>query len=575
MFILAGFFVCAAHVYGINYYITTEPSQPQVGDAVSVTILLPGVKAAGVKAPEPAAAFGLELESISVSPTIDMPAGEDATFGTRVIYVFRARDYGDLRVPSLTIDIPEGPVKIRSVTIAVLSVPGAPVRAPYAWKAPSHVMRWQCFSASLEARAPGAAPLTASSLPASPGLALESHGERAFVGMALEEGALSFPSVSTPEGAVAADSRILQVTPAPEGIASSRAIGAFTAQLVKPGKPQLIAGETFTARVEVRGRGNLPILEAPLFTVSGTKIGASDFVSTFPVSDIRIVNGAYEGMAGRVLVFVPGQPGIYIVQAEPFAFWSIETGKIEMIRFPQIRVTVDPALASPEEGLTADPSLTKALNVFAARPGELGAIASLALQGDSAAALKALGVASDPWALYLKGLILLRADRTLEALASLAAAERKNRFLPGLQKSLLLCEKAMGSIPRVRDGLPEPRVFLVPASVLLALALAALVLFQASSAHKKAVYRFFMVTLAILALFLLTMGALSALERRTAYAVATGGQAYSVPSAAGTAVSGGFQGYSGRVAVSSGGWTLIKFPDGRSAWFPEGTCILY
>lgn len=598
--ILAAGLALTVHAQALDYYITTEPPQPRMGETVSVIVLLPGIEAGGVTAPEPGPSFGLGLESISVSPTSDMPPGEEDAFGTRVVYVFRARDYGDLRIPPLAIEFPRGLVSVRPVTISVLAAPGTPARAPYAWKAPARVLRWQCFSASLESGKPDAPKVPVMSLPASRGVALEPSGERAYVGMALEEGVLSLPPAFTPEGASIVDSRTINVSPAPEGIASSRAVGVFSARVQKPEKTRILAGDTLTVRVEVRGRGNLPILEPPRFTVSPRESGGSE--STFPVSDMRVSSGAYEGMAGRVLKFVPRKAGTYTIQAEPFVFWNTEAGRTAVIRFSPVRVVVEPVPVSETTSAAADPSLSSALKDYADRGGYLGTAASLALRGEVAAALDALGSSADSKALHLRGLFLLRAGRTAEALACLGAAERKSRFLPGLQESLKLCEKAQGSISRRKDALPEPPIFFGVSGALLALAFicaavgrsrgrrreshrsASRASFQrtadsgdrgATSSAYRSASRASVVTLTALSLVFLAMGGWAALERRTRYAVVRDEAAYSVPSKAGTAVSGEFRGYSGKVAAASGAWTLVKFADGRSAWFPEGTCILY
>lgn len=565
---------------GLPYSVSIAPEPPRVGEIFSVTVLLPETAPGTIQALEPAKTSGLSLDTISVSAA-SPAAGEASVAGARVVFTFRALKQGDVRIPVLELRIAGEPFTLGPIAVDVLPSKDAPPQLPYEWSAPSVVRTWQCFSAALKPRSEDAPGVRTSVLPASAGMSLEAFRGLGFVGMAMETGYLSLPTAYTTEGNAAAEPLRLRSVPPPKEISESRAIGTFTARLARPERNTMLAGETLSLRVEVQGRGNLPILHPPDFTILKADAPPIRSQPMIPIFKVRIVAGAYEGTVGTELRFAPEEPGVYRIETEPFVFLNTETGRVETIRFAQVRLTVEPPPDPP--GIDADPppSLLRALEAYAARTGLLGAAATQALSGDGKNALVSLAEESSPEALHLRGILLLRAGKYPQALSVLGAAERRRRFLPGLSETLALCEELAGGGARLQDRLPEPSLFF---GLFMALAAAggALVVAAASrprrSGGQGSLKRGYYVLgwgLVFAAVLALLFGAAAALERRTRFAVVNTETAFTVPSEAGSSAAGGFMGHSGTVAAVSAGWTLIKFPDGSSAWFRDGAYFAY
>jgi hypothetical protein len=138
-----------------------------------------------------------------------------------------------------------------------------------------------------------------------------------------------------------------------------------------------------------------------------------------------------------------------------------------------------------------------------------------------------------------------------------------------LAETLELCETDFGVGPRIRDRLPPPRIFGV-LSVVFGAAGSAILGIRGHRARSagRTPGAAGLVLVSAGCLSLLACGA-SALERRVAYAVAATQDSFTVPSESGTPV-GSFRGRAGIVGAVSAEWTLLRFPDGRSAWFRAG-----
>jgi len=557
----------------VTYSVTIAPEPPTAGEEFRVSVLLPGASAREVRAAEPAASGDLAFVSLAVSSAvIDSPEGSRP--GARVVYAFRPLRSGDLRIPRLEVSVAGSPLPLGPLALEVRPSGAAPPPALYEWKAPAAVIRWQSFSARLEPRAPSAPALGDYGLPATKGLSLEPAGGSAFVGIALEEGELFLPPAASREGGRVSEGARVRSLPAPRELAASRAVGDFTLRLIRVGAGPVRAGQTLTVRAEVRGRGNLPILDPPEIRIRAPGGGPISPPETVPISEIRIAAGAYEGMAARELRFTPEVPGDYVVESGPFPFLNPDTGELRTLRASPLRISVDPPPREARPRTELRTLLDARIAAFADSGSPWSAAASRARDGDVEAALHLLPVTSAPEASHLKGILLMAEEDGAAALAALGAAERRSRWLPGLAETLELCETTFGVGPRIRDRLPQPRIFGALSVVFAAAGLSILGLFRlrarSAGGTPGAIGRA-LVSAAFL--WLLLCGA-SALERRVSYAVAASPDSFTVPSESGTP-GGSFQGRAGIVGAVSSDWTLLRFPDGRSAWFRTGDIHRY
>ena len=569
--------LCAARLagaQGVPYTLSITPEPPAAGELFLVTVLLPGVEAGEVGALEPSETKGMVLVSMDLTPAVlDSPEGPQP--GARVVYSFRAVEPGVLRLPRFEISVAGLPLSIGPLSLDVLPRANQPARAPYSWRSPAVVTRWQCFPAALEAVKPEAPAYRGSSLPAAPGLSLESSGGLSFVAIALEEGPVFLPATLSQDGRALSEARQVRVLPAPREISRSRAVGSFSVRLVRFDPEVLRVGEALTLRVEVRGKGNLPVLAPPEVRIRGP--GDPGRPAEFSLAELRAVPGAYEGMTGRELRFVPEAPGVYIVEAEPLVFLDPVSRMIRTLPIAPLRIEVKPAPVGAKPRILEHPRLKGSLESYAARPGPLGEAAALAGGGEVGAALSLLEGFEDPVSLQLRGLLLLSEGQGVRALAVLGAAERRSRWLPGLSETLAVCEEAAGVGPRIRDRLPEPRIFWMASIVFLAggisfLGLVRFVLRGSRRGRGRGEAPGWVgFALAVLSL---SLAGVSALERRSVYAVVMSSKAYAVPSESGTPMDS-FLGRAGIVAASAGDWTLVRFPDGESGWLREGDYLRY
>lgn len=557
----------------VPYTVSISPEPPAAGEEFTVTILLPGSSARDVRAEEPNPSPNLEFIALSVSPAvIDVPDGSRP--GSRVVYTFRAGIPGDQRLPRLEISAGEAPLRIGPLSLDVRPSGSLPPPPRYDWKAPRVVTRWQCFPVRLEPRTPATSGAENIEVPSTSGLSLDPAGGNAFVGIALEDGDLSLPSATTREGLRASEGVRIRARSAPKEIAESRAVGDFTLKLVRSGRDRTRAGEVLAVRVEVRGRGGLPILEPPGIRVRGPK-GPLSLPAPVPISDIRIAWGTYEGMRGLEFRLAPGEPGEYTVEADPFTFLNPDTGELRTLRLSPLRMSVEPALREDSPRGNIRPRLEARIAAYAASAEPWGEAARLGRDGSIAAALTLLSGLSSPEALHVKGLLLMTDGDGVGALAALGAAERRDRWLPGLAETLDLCETTFGVGPRIRDRLPQPRIFIVLSIVFGGAGLASVLALRrrtrAAGIRHSSVSR--MLSIAA-ALSILATGA-SALERNVGYAIVAASDSFAVPSEAGSS-EGSFRGRAGIIASDpASGWILLRFPDGRSAWFRDGDVRRY
>lgn len=569
LFAAAGFLAAPQEV---PYSVAIAPEPPTAGEDFRVTVLLPGASAREVRAAEPEASGDLSFVSLAVSAAvIDSPEGSRP--GARVVYTFRPTRSGDLRIPRLEVSVAGSPLPLGPLALEVRPSGNVPPPALYAWRAPGAVIRWQTFSARLEPRAPSAPALGDYGLPATKGLSLEPAGGSAFVGIPLEEGDLFLPPATSREGGRVSEGARVRSLPAPRELEASRAVGDFTLRLARAGGGPIRAGQTLAVRAEIRGRGNLPILNPPEIRIRGPG-GPRILPETSPISEIRITSGAYEGMTGRELRFSPEVPGDYIVESGLFTFLNPDTGELRTLRAPPLRVAVEPSPRESQPRTELRPRLDAPIAAYADSGSPWAAAASRARDGDIEAALRLLTEPAVPEAFHLKGILLMAEGDGAGALAALAAAERRNRWLPGLAETLELCEGAFGAGPRIRDRLPQPRIFGALSIVLGAAGVAILGLtrLRARTAGRTPGTIGWVLASAA-GLSLLLCGA-SALERRVEYAVAATPDSFTVPSESGTP-GGSYQGRAGIVGAVSEDWTLLRFPDGRSAWFRAGDIHRY
>ncbi|HSV55592.1 MAG TPA: hypothetical protein VLH39_00605, partial [Magnetospirillaceae bacterium] len=506
--------------------------------------------------------------------------------GARVEFTFQAGEPGPLRILGLGISVSGLDFPMQPLNVEVLPAPGSHPPAPYRWKAPDSVVLWQSFYASLVPKFPDAQELRLSSLPAPAGISLEPMGGNTYAGIALKEGMMVLPGVFYPDGRPAAEPHGIRVRTPPSQIGTSRAVGVFDVLLSVPAGAAAREGEALEVRVEVRGRGNLPLLEPPrvrMRSAAGAEIPSTSSAPWYDLRAAPAAAGAYEGAVAREHRFFPGIPGVYILEAEPFAFLDAEAGIVRTVRSAPIRLLVSPAPETADSRAGVDPRLAAALARYASSPGPLGKAAGLASAGRLEEGIIALEGIDSPEALHLRGALHLTRGDTARSLAYLGRAERMRQGLPGLADLLSLWEETSGAGPRMRDRLPEPRNFWFLSVVVVLFLLAAGFRERMAAVRRTALRRaaraegrpgwaaFLLPAAAVLAL---TAGAVSVLERRVSFIVVDSGEGYAVPSE--SASSSAFtRGRSGTAESAVGDWVLVRFPDGGHAWFRGSDILRY
>lgn len=555
------------------YSISIDPDPPTAGEVFYVTILIPEVSASEVAALEPDGAGDPAFVSLSVSSARIVDSEKS---GARIVYAFRPGGSGELRIPRLEVSAAGSPLPIGPILLEVRPSGEGPPTPIFEWKAPPVVTRWQCFPVTLERLRSGTPGVLDYEVPGSPGLSLEPAGEGSFLGIALETGDLLLPPAVSRDGGRLSESRRVRSRPGPREIEGSRAVGDFEVRLIPPAGRTARVGDTFVLRVEVRGRGNLPVLRPPELRIRGPE-GALVPSPSFPTAELRMVPGACEGWTGREYRFSPAASGQYTAEVEPFPFLRPETGEVRILRSAPLRIFVEPALPAARAVPADDARLTARVEAYAGSSAPWSEAAERARDGRTGEALELLAGMDFPEARHLEGILRMASGEGAQALAALGAAERLRPGLPGLAEALELCESGFDVGPRIRDRLPPPRIFLALSVVLLtgALVVRGIRCLPGNRGGPRrdglSVQEGTLLAAACLALLLYGV---SALERRRVYAVVAAPDSYAVPSESAFRLES-FRGRAGTVSASSTDWVLLRFPDGRSAWFRSGDILAY
>ncbi|WP_290794463.1 BatD family protein [Flavihumibacter sp. UBA7668] len=154
---------------------------------------------------------------------------------------------------------------------------------------------------------------------------------------------------------LASQPKTITILPLPEGAPASfsGAVGRFTIN-GKSSVASVAAGETFTYTLEIEGSGNLPLINAPSWTLP----------SMFTVYDPTIteeLNKAVSPMEGKKIItytISPTEEGRFTIPGISFSYFDPQKKSYHSLFTDSITLTVTPALNRKQE-TTAKPIATK------------------------------------------------------------------------------------------------------------------------------------------------------------------------------------------------------------------------
>jgi hypothetical protein len=535
---------------GFRYSSTIEPARPELGSLAVFDLRIEGLSAASSRVAELRLDDGLSLESESIRPIASATTrGVDFRFALRVLAA------GERRIASIVIVAAEGrlelgPIVIRSASAGIAS----DASAAWRWVVPASALRYQAFEIRLEpvsgepASTPVSAGLAIDFAPPA-GASAEPSGPLSWTVIAFEEGQLSLPAVRLESGDRSSAASVA-IAALPAGIASTRAIGAFSLSLDRIAGAAPLAGATTRARLILEGRGNIPvlILPEPVLRLDGAILPQGAWISS-RADDARPEGGVYAGSASLVVEIVPPRPGLL------------------SLSFPTM-VVLDSRLGMQELR-----------------------VPTLELRVGKAAPSSAAWAASADWGVGLGGpaAAWARGDKS-HALAELYAALRRappfSREVRDARKAALFCSAELGTGMPLLDVLPPPSFFIWPA---FAVALTGLSLFTASRLQGRGRDRASRrdralsglgsrVSLAIFLALSLAFAALalaSAVERREALAVVWTEKLRTVPSGKSELSIAVIKGSTARLRGSFGTYEGVVLADGVEGWAPRDSLYFY
>lgn len=301
----------------VAYTMTVDPLKPSVGGLVTVELKVEGFSAASSVVTELRPDSGLSVETESIRPLV--PASTQGVWGTIFRFELRVLSAGTRKIDRLSIVASEGKLLLGPMVaceaLADASSETASRAAGWKWVAPAQALRFEAFEARLEPE--GGAPVgeahLESAFTAPEGATIEPSGALAWTVTALEEGELVLPAVTVGKGG-ASDFAVpakVEVKPMPEGISSSRAIGAFSLSLAGPEPANASADSPVRFRLVLSGAGNLPValLPEPTIRLDGARLPRGAWTAT-RADDSRVGRGAYDGSSSLVIEIIPPRPGL-------------------------------------------------------------------------------------------------------------------------------------------------------------------------------------------------------------------------------------------------------------------------
>lgn len=158
---------------------------------------------------------------------------------------------------------------------------------------------------------------------------------------------------------VASPARTVTILPLPEGAPSSftGAVGEFKITGT-PSTKKIAAGENLTYVLEIEGSGNLPLINAPDWSLP-------DSVTKFDPQITETINKTVSPMEGKKTItytITSSKSGAYILPGIEFSFFDPATKSYKTVRTDSLSLTVTPSLnrtpASPVAGNPSEPVIS-------------------------------------------------------------------------------------------------------------------------------------------------------------------------------------------------------------------------
>jgi hypothetical protein len=530
---------------GLVFSLDLEPSQPQAGEALRLTLVadLRGASLVSYRL-----AKGLLFDASS-SRALVSESGERRT---EITLDLRAEAGGRLRVEELRIEGEEGRYSVGPFSIEVAG--GARAReaeATWVWDFPGRVWRYESFPVSLRASGPvpaGAWP----SFRLPDGLLLEAGADDfSWMATALKAGRMELPPVEIRSGQPArAEASAFEVLDLPVAVSASRAIGAFS--LALEGGSAALVGATYSAKVVLSGEGNFPslVLPAPRLNLAGVGLSPSAWKQARSDALARTATG-YRGSATLEIHVIPRKTGLLAISLPTFTFMARD-GSLHELRAPALELRVREAGVAPDRGPGAAVSRLQTL------------------------------VASGRNPRFLEASRALKAGEPAKALAILLS-EARNRDR-SLRREAALLASELGAEPPDFGALPPSSFLFAAAPLLLLLSLLSVILLRGRSRSGRGGSKalrgvrgglFIALGFAVLALLSLGLGFAAFGDETAPRALTWSERLYTIPSLGSELTLELVPGRSGRRVGAVSGWVCLSFRDGSTGWLPAESLYWY
>ncbi len=579
--------------------VAISPDRPAVGSSFVIEAFLPGERAEALEAIEPDILGPARFSGADVRPAQTSGGGPAAT----ITYRFVVEGAGRIDVLGLIAVSGTRTLSLGSWSIETESLDRGPVARIGSWSAPASVYEREVFV--IEARGPDGSPVACPAL-AVEGLLLDPIPGRtgAYYAVAPAAGAARLPSLRLDDGygPFELGERPVRMRSLPAEAEGVMAVGGpWRLELSFPGQAgsadklsfsstSLGSGDTLSWELRAVGSGWPGLAGWPRLTIRAEGIGERRVAEA--VRYVERGKGRLDYVAGARGAFAAAEPGVYVIEPEPYAWFDPVAQAVRYAAASAVRVVVTERVSPPWSPPAAVAELARSAASRLARRDDawVGVAAAVSAAGspDWGAALDEAtrAAASDggtPRERAALAALSLLADTGSERDRAAAYAELKRLgraacILPGLPAALAALDESFGNLDDGANVLPPFGYPAAGAVVLSAAAIAAILRRRASdrraSGHGSRRRLSLPLGLAVAGAALAAFAALAAAEEARPRFVCLGGVARTVPSAeaGGSAIAAG---RGGRVLESAGGWLFVEPAGGSAGWLAADDAVVY
>ncbi|HPE89795.1 MAG TPA: hypothetical protein PLH55_09785 [Spirochaetales bacterium] len=574
--------------------VTISPERPAVGSAFVIEVFLPGERAEALEAIEPDILGPARFSGADVRPAPTSGGGPAAT----ISYRFVAEGAGRIDVLGLIAVSGTRTLSLGSWSIETERLDRGPVARFGTWSAPASVYEREVFV--IEARGPDGSPAACPAL-AVEGLLLDPIPGRtgAYYAVAPAAGSARLPALRLDDGFGPFDlgERPVRIRPLPAEAEGVMAVGGpWRLELSFPGlagpdsdpsfsSTSLGSGDTLPWELRAAGAGWPGLAGWPRLMIRAE--GGERRVAEAARFSGRGA-GRLDCVAGARGAFEATEPGVYVIEPEPYAWFDPASRAVRYASAPAVRVTVTERAAPPWIPPAAVAELAESAASALARRDDRWAAVAAAIRSsggpDWDAALAEAERGADPAGGSLReraataALVLLSGsaserDRAL-AYAELKRSGRAAFTLKGLPEALDALDESYGNLGDGEDVLPPFGYPGAAGAALLTAAAVAAILRRRAYGRGARRGSALPVSLAVAGAALLAVAALAAAEDARPRFVCLGGVSRNVPSteAEGSVLAAG---RGGRVIEAAGGWLFVEPDGGSSGWLAADDAVVY